>query len=139
MAYRTELIIKRLMSVVPAADALFTIDLPRGRYQVAVYTKSTITAGATLSFKAFTDKDQTQVSTDVLQLIRLSGTAVLAAGVLVLTGGANQGDAAHILKSANAAINPDIILPYGLQAVFTKGTAVAGETLVIDVIAVRLT
>lgn len=133
--YRTEALVIRVVSIVPAANTNFTVDLPAGAYHISINVKSNVTGGTTsLTAKDFMDAVQAQIGANYVFFT--AGLSTAQPSMIFAAGAA--GESAQLTRTSTSS-QTDIVLslPHGFRIDVVKGGAVTGELLEIDVCAIR--
>ena len=135
-SYRTEAIVRRIASTVPAATTTYTVDLPAGIYRIALSFKSSVTGTTTLvTARPFVDAERSQINGVDYRMYEPDDSAVVAA--LIAPAGA-AGRYANLVSDAAEGDSHIFVVPHGIQLTITKGGAVTAETFELDICATRV-
>jgi hypothetical protein len=134
--YRPEAVVHQVVSVVPAANATYTVSLAPGNWHLSMAVFSSVTGTTTdVTVRAYTDAAQTQVAAADFQLTEPDDTALTTN---ISLAASTYGQIVHIHpNAAGVPIVNSVVLPYGLQVGVTKGGATTGEKLEVTLCAVR--
>ena len=140
-AFRPETLIKRIVSTVPAASATYAVNLPAGAYYLMMVVYASVTGSTTdvgLLVK-YTNDAQTTFTAAQMGILEEDDTTFAAEELTLAAGVSNRTVRIFDVRNpTEVAASPPVVLPHGFRLTVTKGGATTGETLLVDVVAVRI-